>query len=68
VLTSPRIGQGVEIRYGYRLRPLIEHLHGRRGTVLIRSNGRPRNHLVQVDGKGYVVPCGNLFSVRGVDR
>jgi hypothetical protein len=68
MLNSPRIGQGVEIRHGQRLRPLMEHLHERRGTVLIRSTGRSRNHLVQVGGKGYVVPCGNLFSVMDVDR
>jgi len=43
---------------------MMAHLHGRRGTVLIRSVGHPRNHLVQVDGKSYVVPCGNLFSLK----
>ena len=42
----------------------LKHLHERRRTVLIRSNGRPRNHLVEVDGKRYVVPCGNLFSLK----
>ena len=64
MLSSPRIGQEVEIRYGKHLRPFLKHLHERRGTVVIRSNRRPRNHLVQVDGKSYVVPCGNLFSVK----
>jgi hypothetical protein len=43
---------------------MMAHLHGRRGTVLIRSAGRPRNHLVQVDESRYVVPCGNLFSLK----
>lgn len=68
MLTNPRIGQSAEIRYGPRLRPSMVHLHGRRGIVIVRSTGRPRNHLVQVDGNGYVVPCGNLVSVKQANR
>jgi len=39
----------------------MAHLNGRSGIVRIRSRGRPRNHLVEVDGLVYVIPCGHLF-------
>ncbi len=61
MLSNPRIGQAVMIRYNSRLRCWAKHLHGRAGIVLIRGIGRPRNHLIHIDGTDYVIPCGHLF-------
>jgi hypothetical protein len=36
-------------------------LHGKAGVVVKRGTGRPRNHLVRIDGTDYVMPCGNLY-------
>lgn len=60
MLLNPRIGQRVKIWYRQGVR---EHmpLHGKIGQVLIRSRGKPRNHGVEIGGKLYVVPCGNLM-------
>ena len=39
-------------------------LHGKLGTVLFRGrsgkNCGPRNHCIEVDGRRFSVPCGNL--------
>ena len=59
MLSYPVPGKRVQVWYraGYRDRM---PLHGKTGTVAIRSRGRPRNHGIQIDGRLYVVPCGNL--------
>ena len=59
MLSNPRIGQAVEVRYRKALRP-IARLHGKRGIVTIVGRGRPRNHEVEIDGRRYVVPAGHL--------
>ena len=62
MILNPRIHQLVRIRYGRRLRDQMP-LHDQIGRVVVRSRGRPRNHLVQVAGELHVLPCGNLMPV-----
>lgn len=59
MLLNPRIGQRVQVWYRAGVRDHVP-LHGKIGTVVIRSKGRPRNHGIEIDGMIYVVPCGNL--------
>jgi len=59
MLLNPRIGQRVQVWYRAGLRDAMP-LHGKEGIVVLRSCGKPRNHGVKIDGKMYVVPCGNL--------
>jgi len=64
MITNPRIGSEVLIRYNKRRAPHMP-LHDWIATVVARSHGPgPRNHLVRVDGVDYVVPCGNLHSLK----
>lgn len=63
MMTNPRIGQWVRIRYGkkYIVKP---RLHDRVGRIVCRARGPgPRNHGVLIDGRVYVVPCGHLQNV-----
>ena len=62
MLANPKPNQPVRIHYGKRYAHTMP-LHGRTGRVVIASKGRPRNHLVEVDGKQFVIPCGNLNKV-----
>lgn len=62
MMTSPRIGQQVSVRYNQRICGLMP-LHGRTGIVRVRSNGKPRNHGIEIDGIIHVIPCGNLFKI-----
>lgn len=66
MLANPKPGQLVEIRYRAALRP-IARLHGRLGVVRIVGKGKPRNHGVEVDGRLYCVPCGQLNKVEGIE-
>ncbi len=59
MICAPRIGQRVQVWYRRELAPHMP-LHGRTGEVVRASRGKPRNHLVRIDGREYVVPCGNL--------
>jgi len=76
MLTHPRIGQTVCIHY----RKSADSLpyQNRFGIVRQRSQGRPRNHLIEIPRtpddfepgqiripltRLIVVPCGNLFTV-----
>lgn len=59
MLANPKRGQRVQVWYR-RERAAFMPLHGRYGTVVVVSRGKPRNHGVQVDGVVYSVPCGNL--------
>ena len=61
MMSYPRIGQLVQVWYAEDRLPMP--LHGRIGTVVVRSRGKPRNHGVEIDGALFVVPCGNLRSV-----
>ena len=58
MMSYPRIGQRVQVWYAAKRLPMP--LHGRIGTVVVRSKGRPRNHGVEIDGTLFVVPAGNL--------
>ena len=63
MLANPKIGQAVKIHYSKRYAHTMP-LHGKIGTVRIRSKGKPRNHGVEVDGQIWVIPCGNLIKVK----
>jgi hypothetical protein len=63
MLANPRLGQRVQVWYR-RDRAAFMPLHGREGTVVVVSRGKPRNHGVEVDGVLYAVPCGNLRKVQ----
>jgi len=62
MLSSPPPGTRVELRYRASVRSIAPH--GQRGTIVIASKKRPRNHAVKLDsGIIVVVPAGNLFPV-----
>ena len=63
MISNPHTGQAVQIWYGQRTRSMMP-LHGRLGVVVIAGRGRPRNHVVLVDGERVIVPAGNLRPVR----
>lgn len=69
MLLNPRIGQRVQVWYaknskvfGPNYRDYMP-LHGKIGIIVFRSCGKPRNHGVEIDGKFYSIPCGNLRKV-----
>jgi hypothetical protein len=50
----------VQVWYNRRL-AVIMPLHGKVGRVVVVARGKgPRNHGVLIDGRLWVVPCGNL--------
>ena len=53
--------QNARVRIHYR-KGVAETMpfQGRIGTIRISGRGKPRNHLVEIDGKLAVIPCGNL--------
>jgi hypothetical protein len=59
MISNPRPGQLVQCWYNRDVAPHMP-LHGLTGRVVIRSKRRPRNHGVEIDGRLYVVPAGNL--------
>lgn len=59
MMLNPRKGQRVQLWYAERKRAFAP-LHGKFGTVVIVSTGKPRNHGVIIDGRMYCIPCGNL--------
>lgn len=63
MLIFGRIGQTVRIHYNERVAPTMPY-HGRYGKLVVLSNGKPRNHGVEIDGKIVVVPCGNIIAVK----
>lgn len=61
MVSNPRKGDAVVIRYKKSLKSWFP-LEGKIGTVRIVCKARRcRNHGVEVDGKVYAIPCGNLF-------
>lgn len=60
MLVNPAVNQRVVIRYAKSYSSTMP-LHGLTGTVVVVGKGRPRNHGVNVGGKIYAIPCGNLF-------
>lgn len=63
MIASPRPNSEVQCWYAERWRR-VAPLHGKVGVVRISSRGRPRNHGIEIDGRLYVVPCGNLRKVQ----
>jgi hypothetical protein len=59
MISCPRPGQVVQVHYRKSVAPFMPH-HGRRGTVVISGRGKPRNHLVDLDGERVVVNAGHL--------
>jgi hypothetical protein len=59
MMLNPRKGQRVQVWY-LREKCHLYPLHGKVGTVVYASRGKPRNHCVEVNGQRYSVPCGNL--------
>ena len=43
-------------------------LHGKIGKVVRVSRGRPRNHVIEIDGEEYAVPFGNLIEVEKASK
>lgn len=67
MISNPRVGQRVRLHYAKRAIP--HFFHGRRGMVVVAGKGKPRNHLVKLDGSILVVvPCGNLMPEATCDR
>lgn len=55
-MLNPKRGSIVQIWYRDKSMPF----HGRYARVVVAGTGKPRNHLVRVDGELVIVPCGNL--------
>ncbi len=63
MLVYPQVGATVQVWYKRQLADWFP-LHGKIGTVLVVAKGKgPRNHGILIDGKLWVVPCGNLRNV-----
>lgn len=62
MISSPRPEQRVRVHYAASYAPRMPW-HGRDAVVVISGRGRPRNHLVSIDGRMVVVP-GNLAEAR----
>lgn len=71
MLSNPKLGTRVILHYAQKWRD-VPHInttvHGRIGTVVVRGKRKPRNHGVEIDGKVYVVPCGNIRYADPVKR
>jgi hypothetical protein len=59
MMLNPRRGQRVQVWYRKSVCHLFP-LHGKVGVVVFASRGRPRNHCVEIDGRWFAIPCGNL--------
>lgn len=61
MIRHPKPGQAVRVHYAKRYAHTMP-LHGRVGVVRVVSKGPgPRNHGIEIDGKQYGVPAGNLM-------
>ena len=59
MLSNPYPGTTCQVWYRESNRGMP--YHGMLARVVIRGQGRPKNHLVKImDGPFVVVPCGNL--------
>jgi hypothetical protein len=63
MLLNPSRGQKVRVHYRPQVAPYMP-LHGKIGSVVVPGSGRPRNHCVEIDGRLYLVPAGNLVIER----
>jgi hypothetical protein len=62
MLSNPKPGTQIKVWYRSTLRDFMP-LHGKVGVVVRVSRGKPRNHVVEIDGEEYAVPFGNLMTV-----
>jgi len=62
MICNPRIGQTVQLWYAEKWRSWVT-IHGKSGVVVKQYHGRPRNHMIHVDGRLVIVPCGNIRKV-----
>ncbi len=67
MMLNPRKGQRLQVWYNARVRGLMP-LHGKVGFVRFATRSRPRNHGIEIDGKLYSIPCGNLRKAEGAGR
>lgn len=63
MLSNPRKGTLAQVWYNKRIAPEM-HLHGKIGVITVVSKGKPRNHGITIEGRLWVVPCGNLRPAR----
>ena len=59
MLTNPKAGTEARIWYREEMRQLMP-FHGQVCTIKGAGYGKPRNHVVEVEGVRIVLPCGNL--------
>jgi hypothetical protein len=61
MISSPKVGQRVQVWYRKEWAAFMPW-HGKLGTVVVASRGKPRNHGVFIPGFAtiVVVPAGNL--------
>lgn len=65
MVSNPKVGDRVIVRYKKSLKTWFP-LEGKIGFISIVCKARRcRNHGVRIDGKLYVIPCGNLFTAKG---
>ena len=63
MIFHPRINQRVRVHYARRAAAYIP-LHGKTGVVRVVSRGPgPRNVGVEIDGRLFVIPRGNLMAL-----
>jgi len=71
MMANPRVGQIVRVGYSRVMlarigtRASVAPLQDALVKVVIVSKGKPRNHGVELDGRLYIVPCGNLHKIGG---
>ena len=64
MILNPIIGKRYQVWYRKEVAPEMP-LHGKIGVAVIASRGKPRNHGIKIDNIIYVVPCGNLRTIKG---
>ncbi len=63
MIFHPRVNQRVRVHYTRRAAAHMP-LHGKVGVVRVVATGRgPRNVGVEIDGRVFVIPRGNLVAV-----
>lgn len=62
MILNPKIGKAYQV--WYRKSMSWMPLHGKVGTAVVASRGKPRNHGIEISGTVYVVPCGNLRIIK----
>ena len=63
MLMNATRGQLVRVHYRAAVAACMP-LHGQVGRIVAGGRGRPRNHCVEIAGRLYIVPAGNLMVER----